>query len=141
MKIKDFLKQVMSDVRLEVAEYDDFYNGYVTTEVFTGRPEDILEKKTLSAMQENFLGLDISQVEFYQFKNNGFTCICITQRIGENVVDEDEELSKQNKEAVLAFLTTVCIIILVAILDSILHPDLVYEIIDKFKQCLLIWTI
>lgn len=85
MKVVDFLKQVLSEVRLEVAEYDDFYNGYVTTEVFTGTPEKILGVSLLTPMQESFLALELTQVELYQFKNNDFTCICISQRIGEGV--------------------------------------------------------
>lgn len=92
MKVVDFLKQVLSEVRLEVAEYDDFYNGYVTTEVFTGMPEKILGVNSLTPIQESFLALELTQVELYQFKNNDFTCICISQRIGEG---EKEEVGRE----------------------------------------------
>lgn len=81
MTVKDFLKQVISEVRLEVAEYDDFYQGYVTTDVFTGAPERILEEKSLTHEQKKFLALDLSEVKLYQFKNNDFFCICISQHI------------------------------------------------------------
>lgn len=77
--VKDLLKKTNALVRLEFAEYDDFYNAYVATQVFMGSSEDAL--KETNDMHKTFLSLPATDIEIYLFDNDGIY-ICFSNKIG-----------------------------------------------------------
>lgn len=77
--VKDLLEKTNALVRLEFAEYDDFYDAYVATQVFMGSSEDAL--KETNDMHKKFLSLPATDIEIYLFDNDGIY-ICFSNKIG-----------------------------------------------------------
>lgn len=77
--IKDLIGNILGNVRLEYAEYDDFYGGYVTTGIYQGDSKEALIPT--SDMHNEFLGLNIEEIEIYVFSNSGENFVCLSKRL------------------------------------------------------------
>lgn len=76
--VKDLIGNILGNVRLEYAEYDDFYDGYVSTGVYQGDSNEALIPT--SDMHNEFLELNIEEIEIYVFSNSGENFVCLSKR-------------------------------------------------------------
>ena len=77
--VKDLIGNIFGNVRLEYAERDEFYGGYVTTGVYQGDTENAVVPT--SEMHNEFLQLNIEEIDIYVFTNNGDNFVCLSKRL------------------------------------------------------------